>query len=155
KRKGDIVVISIHWGGNWGYKVPFWYVDFAHKRIDKAGVDIIHGHSSHHVKAIEVYRGKPVIYGCGDFLNDYEGIRGYEEFRADLGLMYFLTMKPSTGKLVNMEMTPTQVRRFKVNRASKADSLWLKDTLNREGRKFGTRVELNKNNTLTLKWNDS
>ena len=152
KENGDIVVISIHWGGNWGYKVPFRHVAFAHKLIDAAGVDIIHGHSSHHVKAIEVYRGKPVIYGCGDFINDYEGIRGYEEFRADLGLMYFLTMKPSTGRLVNMEMIPTQVRRFKVNRASKADSLWLKDTLNREGGKFGTRVELNRNNNFTLKW---
>lgn len=152
KQNGDIVVISIHWGGNWGYRVPPGQVHFAHKLIDEAGVDIIHGHSSHHVKAIEVYNGKPVIYGCGDFLNDYEGIGGYEEFRGDLGLMYFLTMNPSTGRLVNMEMTPTQVRRFKVNRASRADTLWLKDTLNREGGKFGTRVELRRNNTLTLKW---
>ena len=152
KGKGDIVVLSIHWGGNWSYKVPFEQIHFAHKLIDEAGVDIIHGHSSHHVKAIEVYRGKPVIYGCGDFLSDYEGIGGYEEFRGDLGLMYFLTMKPSTGRLVNMEMIPTQVRRFKVNRASKTDSLWLKDTLNREGGKFGTSVELKRNNTLTLKW---
>jgi len=30
-----------------------------------------------------------ILYGCGDFLNDYEGIRGYEEYRGDLALMYF------------------------------------------------------------------
>ena len=36
-------------------------------------MDVIHGHSSHHVKAIEVYNGKLVLYGCGDFRNDYEG----------------------------------------------------------------------------------
>jgi poly-gamma-glutamate synthesis protein (capsule biosynthesis protein) len=139
-------------GGNWGYEIPGEQIDFAHKLIDEAGVDIIHGHSSHHVKAIEVYKEKPIIYGCGDFLNDYEGIGGYEEFRADLGLMYFLSMDPSTGRLVNVEMTPTQVKRFKVNRASRADALWLKDTLNRKGRKFGTRVESGKHNTLTVKW---
>lgn len=152
KREGDIVVVSIHWGGNWGYEIPGEHIGFAHKLIDDAGVDIIHGHSSHHVKAIEVYKEKPIIYGCGDFLNDYEGIGGYEEFRADLGLMYFLSMDPSTGKLVNLEMTPTQIKRFKVNRASRADALWLKDTLNRKGGKFGTRVESRRHNTLNLKW---
>jgi poly-gamma-glutamate capsule biosynthesis protein CapA/YwtB (metallophosphatase superfamily) len=31
--------------------------------------------------AIEGYRDRLILYGCGDFLNDYEGIKGYEEFR--------------------------------------------------------------------------
>lgn len=79
---------------------------FAHRLIDEAGVDIIHGHSSHHVKAIEVYKDKLILYGCGDFLNDYEGIGGYEEFRADLALMYFATVEPSTGKVFDLHMTP-------------------------------------------------
>jgi poly-gamma-glutamate synthesis protein (capsule biosynthesis protein) len=152
KQQGDIVVVSIHWGGNWGYKIPREQRDFAHKLIDDAGADVIHGHSSHHVKGMEVYKDRPIIYGCGDFLNDYEGIAGYESFRADLGLMYFLTMDPSTGRLVHLHMTPTQIKRFKVNRASRADALWLRDSLNREGRKLGTRVELKEDNTLTLQW---
>jgi len=76
------VVASIHWGDNWGYEI-------AHNLIDHAGVDIIHGHSSHHAKGIEVWHGKPVIYGCGDFINDYEGIGGNEKYRSDLSLMYF------------------------------------------------------------------
>ena len=59
--------------------------------IDNAAVDIIHGHSSHHIKGIEIYKGKPVIYGSGDFINDYEGIGGHEYFRGDLSLMYFVT----------------------------------------------------------------
>lgn len=153
KQQGDIVVASIHWGGNWGYKVPREQREFARKLIDEAGVDVIHGHSSHHVKGIEVYKEKPVIYGCGDFLNDYEGISGfYKDFRKDLGLMYFVSLDPSTGNLVYLQMTPTQVKHLKVNRASKTDALWLRDTLNREGKRFGTRVELNKDNTLTLEW---
>lgn len=35
------------------------------------------------------YRGTPILHGCGDFLDDYEGIVGYEEFRGDLALRPF------------------------------------------------------------------
>jgi poly-gamma-glutamate capsule biosynthesis protein CapA/YwtB (metallophosphatase superfamily) len=152
KRKGDVVVASIHWGGNWGYDISRHQTRFAHRLVDDSGVDVIHGHSSHHVKAIEVYNDKLILYGCGDFLNDYEGIGGYEEFRSDLALMYFATVDSATGKLVALQMTPTQTRRFKVNRASGPDALWLKDTLNREGEKFGTRVKLDKDKRLVLDW---
>ena len=153
KRMGDIVVVSIHWGANWGYSIPRDQMVFAHRLIDEVGVDIIHGHSSHHVKAIEVYKDKLILYGCGDFINDYEGIGGYEEFRADLSLMYFATVDPSSGKLLELQMTPTQIRRFKVIRASNVDTLWLKDTINREGTAFGTTVKVTEDNRLTLKWN--
>jgi poly-gamma-glutamate capsule biosynthesis protein CapA/YwtB (metallophosphatase superfamily) len=125
---------------------------FAHQLIDTAGVDLIHGHSSHHVKAVEVYRGKLVLYGCGDFLNDYEGIGGSEYYRDDLAVMYFASVDPSTGMLLRLQMTPTQTRRFRVNRASNADAEWLKDLLNREGERFGNRVVRNEDNTLTLTW---
>jgi poly-gamma-glutamate synthesis protein (capsule biosynthesis protein) len=152
KRKGDIVVASIHWGGNWGYDIPRKQTRFAHRLVDDCGVDVIHGHSSHHVKAIEVYKDKLILYGCGDFLNDYEGIGGYEEFRSDLALMYFATVDSATGKLVALQMTPTQIRRFKVNRASATDALWLKDTLNREGAKLGTQVTLDQASRLVLHW---
>ncbi|MEO6825184.1 MAG: CapA family protein [Nitrosospira sp.] len=50
KRGNDIVVASIHWGGNWGYEVPRDQREFAHLLIDEAGADVVHGHSSHHVK---------------------------------------------------------------------------------------------------------
>jgi poly-gamma-glutamate synthesis protein (capsule biosynthesis protein) len=150
KEERDIVVVSVHWGDNWGYNVPREEIDFAHKLIDEAGVDIIHGHSSHHVKGIEVYQDRLILYGCGDFLNDYEGIGGYEYYRSDLGLMYFASMDPSTGKLVQLRMTPTQIKYFNVNRASRDDAIWLANTLNREGKRFGTRVKLDEDNRLTL-----
>ncbi len=152
KRPGDIVVASIHWGSNWGYEIPRRQTAFGRALIDEAGVDIIHGHSSHHAKGIEVYRGKPILYGCGDFLDDYEGITGYEAFRDDLVLMYFLSVAPSSGELVRLRMTPLQIKNFKLNRASKEDATWLRDVLNREGDGLGTRVELGEDNTLTLGW---
>jgi poly-gamma-glutamate synthesis protein (capsule biosynthesis protein) len=155
KQERDIVVVSMHWGGNWGYHVPQEEIDFAHQLIDKAGVDVIHGHSSHHVKGIEVYQDRLILYGCGDFLNDYEGIGGYDYYRDDLGLMYFPSIDPSAGKLVQLQMTPTQIKYFKVNRASRGDALWLADILNREGKKFHTRVKLDEDNMLTLFWDRS
>ncbi|WP_051149823.1 CapA family protein [Methylohalobius crimeensis] len=138
KRTGDLVIASIHWGGNWGFSVSPDQREFAHRLIDAAGVDLVHGHSSHHVKGIEVYRGKPILYGCGDFLNDYEGIGGYEAFRGDLALMYFPTLE--NNRLSRFLLTPTQTRRFRANYAPEAGVAWLKATLNREGKRFGTRV---------------
>jgi poly-gamma-glutamate synthesis protein (capsule biosynthesis protein) len=152
KRKGDIVVASIHWGSNWGYSIPQNQRVFAHRLIDEAGVDIIHGHSSHHVRPIEVYRDKLILYGCGDFINDYEGIKGYEEFRAELSLMYFAAVDPSTGRLLGLQMTPTRIERFKTIRASNADTLWLKATINREGKAFGTKANVTGDNRLMLQW---
>ena len=100
RRPGDVVVVSLHWGSNWGYDIPQSHRRFAHMLIDGAHVSIVHGHSSHHAKAIEVYNNRLILYGCGDFLNDYEGITGKEEFRGDLTLMYFATVDDRTGDLV-------------------------------------------------------
>lgn len=153
KQPADIVVASLHWGGNWGYAIPPEQIDFAHHLIDEAGIDLVHGHSSHHVKGIEVYKNKLILYGCGDFLNDYEGIGGYEEFRDDLGLMYFVRINPVTGQLVGVYLIPTQIRHFRVNQASPEDALWLRGILNREGKRFGTHVVLHEDTTsFTLHW---
>ncbi len=126
--------------------------EFARRLIEIAGVDLVHGHSSHHPQGIEVYRGRAILYGCGDFLNDYEGIGGHESFRSDLALMYFPALDPATGKLTRLAMTPTRIRHFRANRAPEADASWLGDMLNREGRKFGTRVERQPDGTLALGW---
>ncbi len=149
RRPGDLVLASLHWGGNWGFTVGQEQRDFARGLIDAAGVDVVHGHSSHHVKGIEVYRDRPILYGCGDFLNDYEGIGGYEEYRGDLALMYFPTLVD--GRLVRFALTPTQTRRFRVGRAPEAGVRWLLGTLNREGGKFGTGVSLD-DGDLLLHW---
>ena len=142
KQKGDWVVVSIHWGGNWGYKILSAQREFAHKLIDQAHVDIVHGHSSHHPKGVEVYHGKPILFGCGDFLNDYEGISGYQEFRGDLVLMYFVTMDLMTGNLVSLIMTPMQIRRFRLNYVHPHDVHWLRQVMARESRALGARLEL-------------
>jgi poly-gamma-glutamate capsule biosynthesis protein CapA/YwtB (metallophosphatase superfamily) len=152
KHAGDVVVASIHWGGNWGYAIPAEHQRFAHGLIDQCGVDVVHGHSSHHPMGIEVYRERPIFYGCGDFLNDYEGIGGHEAYRGDLSLMYFLHVNPGSGKLLRLWMIPMQIRRFGLRRASAQDADWLRETLDHEGRRLGTEAEPAADDSLELRW---
>jgi len=150
RRPNDIIVASIHWGGNWGYEVPEEHQAFARRLVELGGADIIHGHSSHHPKPFEIHRRKLILYGCGDFLNDYEGIGGYEYFRGDLVLMYIPRLNRETADLVRLDMIPLQIRKFRLNRASRSDAEWLRETLNREGRPFGTSIDISADGALTL-----
>jgi len=150
-REGARVIASLHWGDNWGFEVAREERKFAHRLIDAAAVDIVHGHSSHHVKGVELYHGKLVIYGCGDFINDYEGIRGYQEFRGELGLMYFADLEAGSGELLRLTLVPTRMHRFRLQRASAAETGWLRETLNREGKVFGSSVELAEDGSLQLR----
>jgi poly-gamma-glutamate synthesis protein (capsule biosynthesis protein) len=148
----DIIIVSVHWGPNWGYHIPDEQRRFAESLIETADVSVVHGHSSHHAKAIEVYRNRLILYGCGDLLNDYEGIRGYEQFRGNLALMYFVEIDPIVADLLAADLVPLVIRRFQLMRADRADSNWLKETLNRESRLFGVTVSDTPDSTLRLVW---
>ncbi len=150
-RDRDIVVASVHWGGNWGYEIPDAQRDFAHALIE-SGADIVHGHSSHHVKGMEVYAGKLILYGCGDLLTDYEGIEGYERYRDDLGLMYFPTVDAASGSLRALHMSPTRIERFRLHRAHPEEVRWLDAVLDREGAALGTRAVPTSEGGLKLEW---
>jgi poly-gamma-glutamate synthesis protein (capsule biosynthesis protein) len=150
---GDLIVASIHWGSNWGYEIPREQVMFAHRLIEE-GVAIVHGHSSHHVKAFEVFRGRLILYGCGDFLTDYEGISGHETFRGDLALMYLVELDSDSGELIAARLVPMRMRRFRLERASAPDARWLCNLVNELGKQFGTGARLEEDNSLTLEWRE-
>ncbi len=129
RRPGDLALVSIHWGANWGWSVGEDEIRFAHRLVD-GGVDIVHGHSSHHPRPIELYEGRLILYGCGDFIDDYEGISGHEAFRDDLRVMYFARLR-ATGELEALDLVPLRARRMTLERASAEESAWLDDTLRR------------------------
>jgi poly-gamma-glutamate synthesis protein (capsule biosynthesis protein) len=147
---GTIGIVSIHWGRNWGYNISNQHIEFAHALIDTGEVDLVHGHSSHHIKAIEVYKSRLVLYGCGDFLTDYEGIGGYERFRPNVSLAYFATVNPFSGMMKKLELIPFRQRRFRLERASKRDTEWVRDLLRREGERFNSRFHMAKNGVLSV-----
>jgi len=155
RRPDDIVIVSVHWGGNFGYEIPAAQRRFAHGLVDRAGADIVHGHSSHHPKGIEVYRGRAIFYGCGDLINDYEGIHGKAAYRGELSLMYFATFARSTAgaaRLERLEMSPMRMRRFRLERPSPDDAKWLCEVLARESRRLGVDVVLDQNGRLRAHW---
>jgi len=147
KGHGDIAVVSVHWGSNWGYDVDSAQIRFAHRLID-AGIDVVHGHSSHHPRPIEVYRGRLILYGCGDTIDDYEGISTFEAFRHELRLLYFASIDSQSGSV--LRMVPMRMRRMRLERAPDRDAEWLRATMAEMSRRFGTRVESAPDGVLTV-----
>ena len=149
RRPGDLVVVSLHWGSNWGYQVPRDQVAFA-RRLAAGGADVIFGHSSHHPRPVEVHDGKLILYGCGDFIDDYEGIGGHGEYRDDLRLMYFATLTAGAGTLAGLQIVPLQARRMRLRRASRPDAQWLAGLLTRISRPAGCSFAPGPDGTLRL-----
>src|SRR5215218_987008 len=65
----DLVVVMPHWGKEYIATPESWQVEFAHAAVD-AGADLVMGGHAHWPKGIEVYEGKPIFYGVGNFLFD-------------------------------------------------------------------------------------
>lgn len=143
RKPGDIIIFSIHWGSNWGHEIPQRFRTFSHGLIDIAKVDVVFGHSSHHPRPLEIYHGKPILYGCGDFINDYEGISGHEEYRGDLTLMYFLDFDCESLQFKKMTLVPLQIKKFSLHKASEKDCIWLYQLLNQYS-SFGVQLKLDK-----------
>ncbi|MGE3906664.1 MAG: CapA family protein [Reyranellaceae bacterium] len=136
RQPGDIAVASIHWGPNWGYEVAPADMALARALIDHAGIDIVHGHSSHHPRQIAVHRGRPIFLGCGDLINDYEGIRRYERHGPRLAALYAVAIEGTA--IRDIRILPFRLRRFRLERAGADDVRWLAETVNRHSRSLGT-----------------
>jgi poly-gamma-glutamate synthesis protein (capsule biosynthesis protein) len=85
-------------------------------------------------------------------LNDYEGIEGYEKYRSELVLAYFVTLNAVSGILERFEMVPFRTVRFRLQRASRKEARWLQHVLEREGGDLGTNVDLTSSDGLALRW---
>ena len=96
--------------------------------------------------------GRKERYGAGDFLNDYEGIGGYEAYRGDLAVLYLPRLCLATGELLRLRLAPFQIRRFRLHRLFGTDLEWLRDRLNRESRRFGPQVEIGADGRFEVTW---
>ena len=146
---GDILVVSVHWGWQLGLRSPPGAPAASRTGSSTPGWHVVHGHSSHHPRPCEVYRDRLVLYGCGDLVNDYEGIGGYEEFRDDLRLLYRATVDRD-GALLTAELLPFRSRRMRLERAAPADAAWLADVLDRESRSRGSHLALGAGGRIEL-----
>src|SRR5918995_1342715 len=67
--KVDLILVMPHWGKEYIATPEPGQVDLAHAAMD-AGADLLIGGHAHWPKGIEVYDGKPIFYGVGNFLLD-------------------------------------------------------------------------------------
>jgi poly-gamma-glutamate capsule biosynthesis protein CapA/YwtB (metallophosphatase superfamily) len=74
RERADIVVVSLHWGEP-GHRSSVSYAQrhIAHAAIDY-GADIILGHHPPLLRGVEMFRGKPIFYGLGQFVFDLRNL---------------------------------------------------------------------------------
>jgi poly-gamma-glutamate synthesis protein (capsule biosynthesis protein) len=152
RRAGDVAVVSLHWGENWVDAVPAQQRWFAHRLIELGAADVVHGHSSHHPLPIEAHAGKLVLHGCGDLVNDYEGIAPHGRQRSDLGCLYGVTLDRESGRLAGLEIVPMQLRRFRLTRPQPAVREGLHRLLAHGCQAMGTRIEASAHGHWRLRW---
>lgn len=131
--EADFIIVSIHWGSNWGYDIPEYHREFAHYIIENAKVDLIHGHSSHHFRPIEIYQGKLILYGCGDLINDYETIDNGEKdiYLSWASIAYFPKYNLDTRELLDLVLIPCIIRDMKLVNISERELLNIVNRLNK------------------------
>jgi poly-gamma-glutamate capsule biosynthesis protein CapA/YwtB (metallophosphatase superfamily) len=120
--QSSLKIFSVHWGPNYSWQPSAEIRELAHFLIDECGIDIVHGHSSHHVQGIDRYGGKLIIYGCGDFVDDYAITPGY---RNDLSAIWQVAVeevdhaeeagKKKALRLSRLDIYPTKIKDFQVN----------------------------------------
>ena len=65
----DLIIVMPHWGVEYTAPPEPEQVELAHALVD-AGADLVVGGHAHWPKGIEVYEGKQIFYGTGNFLFD-------------------------------------------------------------------------------------
>ncbi|MDQ7827970.1 MAG: CapA family protein [Armatimonadota bacterium] len=134
KAEVDVLVVSAHWGPNWGYRPPPEHPPFARALVD-AGADIIFGHSGHVVRGVEFYRGRPILYCLGDFVDDYAVD---EVERNDQSVICIVEW--AAGAVRRVRLYPTVIRAMQASRADPAEAEAIAGLLARLCHPFGTRT---------------
>ena len=149
EQKPALKIFSIHWGPNYTWQPSSDIRSLAHFLIDECDVDIVHGHSAHHVQGVERYKGKLIMYGCGDFVDDYAL---NERFRNDLGAVWRVVVAEEDRgdgdgaglglRLERLEVYPTRCDRFQVTllNGEDEDHEWVRRKITALSEEMGTVV---------------
>jgi poly-gamma-glutamate capsule biosynthesis protein CapA/YwtB (metallophosphatase superfamily) len=100
----DWLVLTLHWGENWIEAWPVPWMRALAEDLAEAGVDVILGHSSHHVLPVERHGVTLVLNGTGDFIDDYSPREG---FRNDLSYLARVELAP--GQAPALEVVPLRI----------------------------------------------
>lgn len=140
KKEVHFLIVSTHWGPNWGYRPQPNHISFGHHLID-AGADIVFGHSCHVFQCIEIYRGRPIIYSAGDFVDDYavdEIERNDESF--------IFTVEARDSQICKLRLYPTMISNFQAEMARHADAERIVSKMQKLCTEFKTPARIDKKN---------
>jgi poly-gamma-glutamate synthesis protein (capsule biosynthesis protein) len=131
----DLLVASLHWGPNWEVEPSDGQRAMARWLIDQ-GVDVVHGHSAHVIQGVEVYRGRPIVYDAGDFVDDYV-------IKSDLhnDRTFLFELVVDDGRLDRLRLVPAEIVDERVTRADPGAAAWLRDRMRTLSDPFGTTLE--------------
>ncbi|RJQ32338.1 CapA family protein [Candidatus Parcubacteria bacterium] len=139
KKSCDILVVSCHWGPNWGHLPERCHIPFAKCCID-AGADIIFGHSPHVFRGIEIYKKKPIIYSAGDFINDY----AVDEIERNDQSFIFIVETGHNAEIKRILLYPVKIADFQAKLAKGQEAEEIVSKMELLCRAFDT----------SIKWND-
>ncbi len=115
----DVLVVSAHWGPNWGYQPPAAHIPFARALIE-AGASVVFGHSGHVFRGVEFYQGRPILYCAGNFVDDYAVDRVE---RNDESGVFMLEWEAGETRAVRMYPTTIEDCQARLARGSAAEAI--------------------------------
>ncbi|MFC7082030.1 CapA family protein [Halorussus caseinilyticus] len=131
----DLLVASLHWGPNMVEEPPEYFRRFGRWLADR-GVDLIHGHSAHVFQGVEIHDGTPILYDCGDFVDDYAvdpDRRNDRSFLFEVGV--------EDGEITELRLLSTEIHDFAVHEASPRAAAWSRSRMRELSAPFGTEFE--------------
>lgn len=101
KESADYVIVIIH-GGNEHYKLPSPRMKKNYRFFVDQGADAVLNHHQHCYSGYEVYNGKPIFYGLGNFCFDSANDIEYRHMTYNYGYMVKLLLS----ERVSFELIP-------------------------------------------------
>ncbi|WP_284981747.1 CapA family protein [Arthrobacter sp. efr-133-TYG-118] len=132
KARNQLLVVSAHWGANWGSTVPPAHRGLARALID-AGADVVFGHSAHIFRGIEIYRNRPIVYSAGDFVDDYAVD---PDERNDQSFVFMLETEGNVPHMLRLH--PTNIAKLQTRLAAR-NAGKIAGRMQRLSGQFGTR----------------
>jgi poly-gamma-glutamate capsule biosynthesis protein CapA/YwtB (metallophosphatase superfamily) len=128
----DTIIFSNHWGSNMVQRPKEIFRRFARAVMDRE-VDIYYGHSAHVFQGVEIYRGKPILYDTGDFIDDYAVD---PKLRNDWSFLFQLSVEER--RFERLDLTPVKLSYARVDLATGGERETILDRMERLSAEMGT-----------------
>jgi poly-gamma-glutamate capsule biosynthesis protein CapA/YwtB (metallophosphatase superfamily) len=132
RERCEAVIAFPHWGPNMTTQPARWQRQAA-RELQRAGADLVVGHSAHVFHGVASSDGRRALPDLGDALDDY---RVDPVLRNDLGLLAI--WRPGTDEL---ELVGLRLDFCRTDIAQGADADWIAERLQRASSRLGSRTE--------------